>query len=161
MNTDLFVLQHHCLGYVLLTSQVVEGLDCVLDDGLLPAYYQGVFQKAALLCDEIVRDGHKIPYSIAVDGVCDATIWFSFLSKCHPEIYEYFTTYDDVDGVSETLKYLGRDDSSSYAYSVEWILTVQQFFVSLWVAVAGECAKEGIVVDINPAVFPETSLRLQ
>ncbi|KKS57891.1 MAG: hypothetical protein UV24_C0036G0008 [Candidatus Nomurabacteria bacterium GW2011_GWA2_42_41] len=122
MNTDLFVLQHHCLGYVLLTSQVVEGLDCVLDDGLLPPYYQGVFQKAALLCDE---------------------------------------TYEDVVGVSETLKYLGRDDSSSYAYSVEWILTVQQFFVSLWVAVAGECAKEGIIVDINPAVFPETSLRLQ
>lgn len=151
------------MKYSFLISEVVNGLDQVLDNGVLPDNYRGVFHQIVSLCDEITREIETPLGASGHSSSSDALVWFRDLEKRHPEAFNTLAasevSLDDVVGV---LRHLSRDDSlSPYAYQVELILAIQSFFLELRNATQGDRESEWVVGEIIPAFFIETSTRLQ
>lgn len=167
MNTLPYVGQHQCLRYAALAGQVAVGLDLVINDGVLPAYYQGVFRLAADFCDDIVSGAYneiserEAPYGSQVAEIFEVTTWFQSLIAGHPGIHTGLSTYEDVDDIAHLLEFLASDEAHPRAYPNERIHAVQAFFLALWGAVEQECIKEGVSTDLNFATFHESSLTLQ
>lgn len=167
MKTQSFIGQQQCLMYATIAQQVATGLSCVINDGVLPPYYQGVFRSAVVLCDDIVFGAYygftdrTNPCGAQVAEISQATIWFLGLVKCYPEICKDVLMFLDFDEVIDVLEFLASDSAHPHAYPDERIYELQAFFLALWDAVEQECIKEGIPSSFNLASFHEASENLQ
>lgn len=169
MHIRPYVTEHQCLFYATLVQEVVAGLEHVENEGMLPDYYQQVFNEAAQLCYDVVISAHcavtdrDTPCSLEMSNIGEAAMWFSSLTRSHPETYKRFTTYDDIDGIGLTLEHLAKDDSLPNSYPKEWIVAIHEFFLALWGAVVKEFEKDGLTISDEKFVifFPPVSRRLQ